>query len=279
MEKYHESVQGICLLNKLYLEPEIIKKIRYYCNFSVDITGYKNSDIVRYLTKDNKERYDLKNTKHRRELIRMLYEKKIHIPPNRENQNIRFADVIKILVSKIRIQEVRYGNGFHYGSKIIYTPKFLIYKDQPITIDRKKTIKYYNYEFDVIDIRNTHIGMEVTAYYETYHVSTYVKYDIDKFLFLSIHTLFPPCVFRCMKYKKMRDYMNFINKSNFSNEKYINEQFIYDCMNEVLEHIDYCLLKYGTIQHYSTSSLHEYYSNPSLNKYYHIRSRSERGCG
>lgn len=249
MEKYHQSVQGICLLNKLYLEPEIIKKIRYYCNFSVDITGYRNCDLVRYLTKDNKERYDLKNTKHRRELIRMLYDKKIHIPPNRDRLENRFDSIVNVLVSSYKIKEHQNlrKNSIHFTPAYLSTIHF-----KRRDYDEGMWFRYYNYEIIFEKIQISKIKLRVTAHYHTYSVSTFVNYNIDDFLFLVIHAIEPFYIFKCMPYQILNDYIKLALNSNITNEQRLNEICMFDCVNEAFEYIDHCLLKYGKITYHST---------------------------
>ena len=186
MEKYYESIQGICLLKQLYLEPEIIKRIRYFCNFSVDISGYKNRELVRFLTKDNKERYVLLTTKHRRELIRMMYNQNIHIQPRKESHKIsdsRFGSVLTKLISNIEI------SGYIVNNVISFIPKYpvgMIKRKCKLKVNEE--FRYYNYTIYILDIRNTKVVMEVKKHYHNYDIITIVSYNILDFLFLLIHS-------------------------------------------------------------------------------------------
>lgn len=248
MENYHKSVQYICLLNQLYLEPEIIKKIRYYCNFAVDITGYRNRDLIRLITKDNTERYHLSQSKHRRELIRLLYQKKIHIKPNRNvyQKLNRFDNIVSTLLCEYQIQESLYDEK---PSNISFIAKF--YQtitgnvDKHTTIEEGKTINYFNYEIDIIQISIHQVGIIATKYFSKHYISGFITLRMNDFLFMIFHIMIPSHLYKCVKYNELKTYLKEVR--SFSNETYVNEKLRYDCCNEAFEYIDFCLLKYGKL--------------------------------
>ena len=56
-------------------------------------------------------------------------------------------------------------------------------------------------------------------------------------------------VLQFQRCKMLRDYINLTHQLNITNEKHLNHKFMYDCTNEALEYIDFCLLKYGHINY------------------------------
>lgn len=104
MENYNISVQGVCLIKHLKLPTELIKKIRYYVNFSVDLSGYTNQDLIRYITSDPIIRLELARTLHRRQIIRYLYSKQIHVQP-RKNRVFSLQSVCKLVWSNYIVSQ------------------------------------------------------------------------------------------------------------------------------------------------------------------------------
>ena len=230
MENYQSSVEIICSLNQLFLEPEIIKKIRYFCNGSIDITGYTNIELIRFLSKCNEERFTLLNTKSRPEIIRMLYDNQIHIKPKQKKKkhNSRFTPIYDFLATK------------NVASN--YTP-----------IKIGFSFQYYNYTFTIEKFSYNHIFLHTSKTIGKNTISHICKIDIRlyNFILYNIRLSKNPntgiiCyLFGLSSYNHFKSYIDILHNLNITKENIINYQFIYDCINEAIEFIDFELLTHG----------------------------------
>ena len=235
MEEYNNSVQGVCLINNLHLPIELIKKIRYYCNFSVDITGYSKDDLLRIITKDNSESYKLYNEKNKQELIRILYNKKIHLQPTRKKCKNVLGTIIKQIVS-INVIRDMFVTKIKYGIDSHQLSIFIGY-----------TYKYYDYLIYVKHVTNKNVLLRIEKQFHDHTKYVHIWYKLDHVVFLHINIFLKAEHFRPIKYQQLQEYMKLIQNFHISDEKYINEKFLYECANEGLRHIDYCLAKKGKI--------------------------------
>ena len=239
MENYQSSIEIICSLNQLFLEPEIIKKIRYFCNGSIDITGYTNIELIRFLSKCNEERFTLLNTKSRSEIIRMLYDNKIHIKPKQKKEEPLSYQL----------------HPYHY-SRFIPIYDFLATKNvspcySPLKIGF--SFQYYNYTFTIEKISYHHIFLHTSKTIGNNSISHICKIDkrLYNFILHNIRLSKNPntgiiCyLFGLSSYNHFKSYIDILHNLNITKENIINYQFIYDCINEAIEFIDFELLTHG----------------------------------
>ena len=167
MENFNQSVQGICLIKHLKFPTEIIKQIRYYVNFSVDLSGYTNQELVRFITDDHILRLELLRSLHRRQIIRYLYNKKIHVIP-RKNRIHCLQNTCKLVWSSYKVssdkKSIRLFDHKNEESRIkIWKSKNLItcsYMNRFSSVYIRRLFNYKAHIVGFIDVNNIRIFID-----------------------------------------------------------------------------------------------------------------------
>lgn len=245
MEKYHKSVQGVCILKCFDLPIDVIYRIRYYVNFAVDITGYTRMDLIRNLTVQHRYMNDMYNNMWRSHLIRLLYLNKIHIKPRKQTLGVnRFKDLCKCCVKgfSFNLDSIRLDNdiSISYDTRLLlknrlsYFDNLFDYKIGYLpAIKLEKNMKMIVYCVRHISINNPQLQIFT------------VRLDVWEYIFMMIHSNSDNHLkfFAKMNRHQQNRYFDLLHEYNITREKEFTKKFYQDCTNASLEFINMYLFR------------------------------------
>ena len=249
MEKYHKSVQGICLIKHLKLPNEIINRIRYYVNFSVDITGYTRLELIRYITTEHRRMNIILRTKHRSEIIRFLYDNNIHIKPRKIVVGItRFKNICDIFTSKVYIDNnifYMYDNDDNIIEPYIENNMKLLIRNS--LSSNEGLYDYHTGYWPIRYIkRKNKIQLPFFRTNGVFHHTKIFSIQIDfwEYIFMILHHSpeYHAVMFKQLNKKQIDRYFKFMQEFNVTKETTLSKKFYEDCNNASLEYINLSLL-------------------------------------
>lgn len=245
MEKYYNSIQGVCILKRLNLPIEIIHRIRYFSNFSVDLSGYTKLELIRCLTSEHRIMYSILKTKHRSEIIRLIYNYKIHLEPRKYKVGFyRFREICECFTKDFYIEQ----NSITFNNDIVLNLS-LMCKNGLL-----KNEIHHNYYITYLPIKNRRSKATLSCYrsYGKRFANNrlfYIQIDIWEYIFMVIHQNLET---HKRFYDKLNDiqkniYFQLLRKHNITKEQSLSKKFYSDCMNSGLEFINLSLIMNNVI--------------------------------
>lgn len=243
MEHYHNSVQGICIIKYIDLPPEIIHKIRYFCNFSADLSGYTRRDLLRYITTDHVTLKYFMNTMHRSQIIRRLYSDRIHVKPRKKKFN-RFEEICKLNLSSIEFIhrniwfKIQNDDCYIISTKPREQNIKLKYKIQ----DRFKCIYIFGYFGSKVHKFSNKISLPFLRYNNNNVYMFEIQFNVWDYLFIVLHnnskSILYKHFFETMTESQKKLYFEYLQEFNITTEKSLSKKFFKDCHNSFLEYVN-----------------------------------------
>ena len=209
-------------------------------------------DLIRHLTTNHREMYYMYLRYHRSKVLRLLYNNKIHLKPNKIKID-RFKDICNLVISSYDITSY---NNIMLINAIQEKMIPLIRTDCIKVIEHQISKEDYRYEYNIGYIGARYLSNRSKMFLPCYMSLEgrtlnmfVVNINIWEYIFMVLHSYpkFHLYFFADMNNEMKDMYFKMLKQYNITNEKSITTKFYEDCRNASLEYMNMCILKENLI--------------------------------